>query len=166
MSGEWDRLNISTTDNFDFTGGTGGTGANMPSAGSGSQELRVVRPNIIGDIKGGNRNPTRARTVPGSIPPRWRARPARLRQRLPLLLPEPRHQRLEPRLLQELRSGRGAAGLQLRWEMFNVLNHTQYLTIDNTARFDVAGNQVNASFGEANAARNARLMQGSIRLSF
>src|SRR5438067_13923906 len=30
VSGEWDRLNIATTDNFDFTGGTGGTGANMP----------------------------------------------------------------------------------------------------------------------------------------
>jgi hypothetical protein len=50
--------------------------------------------------------------------------------------------------------------------MFNVLNQTQFATIDNTARFDAAGNQVNASFGEAATARNPRIMQGSIRLSF
>ena len=62
--------------------------------------------------------------------------------------------------------GAGKRRLQLRWEMFNVLNHTQFLTIDNTARFDPAGSQVNASFGEANAARNPRIMQGSVRLSF
>jgi hypothetical protein len=50
--------------------------------------------------------------------------------------------------------------------MYNVLNHTQFSTIDNTARFDAAGNQVNASFGEATAARKSRIMQGSVRFTF
>jgi hypothetical protein len=50
--------------------------------------------------------------------------------------------------------------------MYNVLNHTQFNEIDGTARFDPAGNQVNAAFGEATSARNPRIMQGSIRLSF
>ena len=168
VSGEWDRLNISTTDNFDFTGGTGGTGANMPSAGSGSQELRVVRPNIIGDIKGGNRNPT-----PGAdgswIDPTAVARPARGEygnaSRYSYQNPGINNWNLAFFKNFGL-GGQGRRRLQLRWEMFNVLNHTQYLTIDNTARFDPAGTQVNASFGEANAARNPRIMQGSIRLSF
>ena len=50
--------------------------------------------------------------------------------------------------------------------MYNVLNHIQFATIDDTARFDTAGNQVNAGFGEAIAARKPRIMQGSVRVSF
>ena len=33
-------------------------------------------------------------------------------------------------------------------------------------RFDAAGRQVNANFGKATQARNARIIQGSIRFSF
>jgi hypothetical protein len=56
-----------------------------------------------------------------------------------------------------------------------VLNHTQfgaaygvtgYPGIDNTLRFDATGKQVNANFGKATAARNPRIMQGSVRFSF
>ena len=50
--------------------------------------------------------------------------------------------------------------------MYNVLNHTQFSAIDNTARFDAAGNQVNANFGDATTARNPRIMQASLRFSF
>jgi hypothetical protein len=61
---------------------------------------------------------------------------------------------------------RGRAALQLRWEMYNVFNHPQYLDVDRAARFDAAGNQVNARFGQAISARIPRIMQGSVRLSF
>jgi len=50
-SGDWAPVLITTTDNFDFTGGTGGQGQDV---GNG---LRVVRPNIVGNIIAGNRNP-------------------------------------------------------------------------------------------------------------
>jgi hypothetical protein len=166
VSGEWDRLNITTTDNFDFTGGTGGTGANI--GGGGSQELRVVRPNIVGDLLGGDRNAT-----PGAegswLDPAAVARPGK---------GDPgnasRYSYQNPpidnwNLAFFKNFGLGSNGkrrLQLRWEMYNVLNHTQFATIDNTARFDAAGNQVNASFGEATAARKPRIMQGSIRFTF
>jgi hypothetical protein len=57
--------------------------------------------------------------------------------------------------------------LQLRWEVYNVFNHTNFTTVDNTARFDpTTGVQTNATFGRATAARNPRLMQVSLRFSF
>jgi hypothetical protein len=57
--------------------------------------------------------------------------------------------------------------LQLRWEVYNIFNHTNFTTVDNTARFDPStGAQVNARFGQPTAARNPRLMQVSVRFSF
>ena len=43
---------------------------------------------------------------------------------------------------------------------------TGYPGIDNTLRFDATGKQVNANFGKATAARNPRIMQGSVRFTF
>jgi hypothetical protein len=73
--------------------------------------------------------------------------------------------------------GKRSQRLQLRVEAYNVLNRTQFGSfnlnsgtggqgIDNTLRFDAAGNQINANFGYATQARNARIIQGSVRLSF
>ncbi|MBY0507954.1 MAG: carboxypeptidase regulatory-like domain-containing protein [Bryobacteraceae bacterium] len=56
--------------------------------------------------------------------------------------------------------------LQLRWEMYNAFNHTQFNAVDTTARFDAAGNQVNTRFGEVIGARNPRRMQASLRFRF
>ena len=57
--------------------------------------------------------------------------------------------------------------LQLRWEVYNIFNHTNFSSVDNTARFNPAnGAQTNATFGKATAARNPRLMQVSLRFSF
>jgi outer membrane receptor protein involved in Fe transport len=56
--------------------------------------------------------------------------------------------------------------LQLRWEMYNAFNHTQFLDVDNTARFDASGVQTNARFGQVISTRLPRRMQGSIRLTF
>jgi hypothetical protein len=56
--------------------------------------------------------------------------------------------------------------LQLRWELYNAFNHTQFSGVDTTARFDAQGNQVNANFGRVTAAREPRYMQLSLRLTF
>jgi hypothetical protein len=50
--------------------------------------------------------------------------------------------------------------LQFRWEIYNAFNHTQWSSIDTTARFDASGNQVNTRFGQVNGARPARVIQG------
>jgi len=55
---------------------------------------------------------------------------------------------------------------QLRAEFYNAFNHTQYSGVDATARFDAQGRQVNATFGQVNAARTARRIQLAIRLTF
>jgi hypothetical protein len=56
--------------------------------------------------------------------------------------------------------------LQLRWELYNIFNHTQFSTVDTTASFDAQGNQVNANFGRVTGTREPRLMQLSLRLTF
>ncbi|MCZ2150087.1 MAG: hypothetical protein LC126_20205 [Bryobacterales bacterium] len=56
--------------------------------------------------------------------------------------------------------------LQFRWEMYNAFNHTQFQSVDSTARFDAQGNQVNARFGQVTAAWAARVIQLSLRFSF
>ncbi|MBM3757980.1 MAG: carboxypeptidase regulatory-like domain-containing protein [Acidobacteria bacterium] len=56
--------------------------------------------------------------------------------------------------------------IQFRWEFYNLFNHTQFSDVNNIARFDPAGNQVNTQFGWATAARSERRMQASLRFSF
>jgi hypothetical protein len=56
--------------------------------------------------------------------------------------------------------------LQFRSEFYNAFNHTQFSAFDSSARFDAAGRQVNARFGEFTASRTPRIVQLALRLSF
>ncbi len=56
--------------------------------------------------------------------------------------------------------------LQLRWELYNAFNHTQFSAIDTATRFDAQGRQVNGRFGEFTAARLPRQMQFALRFFF
>jgi hypothetical protein len=56
--------------------------------------------------------------------------------------------------------------LMFRWEIYNVPNHSEASTVNNTARFDTTGAQVNAGFGQVTATRPERRMQGSLRFTF
>ena len=60
----------------------------------------------------------------------------------------------------------GNRRLQLRWEIYNVFNHTQFATVDAVARFDPAGNQVNTRFGQVITTRTPRVMQVAVRFVF
>jgi hypothetical protein len=62
--------------------------------------------------------------------------------------------------------GSGQRRLQLRWEIYNVFNHTQFATVDTAARFDPQGNQVNARFGQVITTRSPRVMQVAVRVVF
>jgi hypothetical protein len=55
---------------------------------------------------------------------------------------------------------------ELRWEAYNAFNHTQYATVNTTARFDPTGAQTNALFGTVITTRTPRIMQGSLRFTF
>jgi hypothetical protein len=56
--------------------------------------------------------------------------------------------------------------LQFRLETYNTLNHTQFTAIDNTARFDASGNQVNQNLGLFTAAAPARRIALGLKLYF
>jgi hypothetical protein len=55
---------------------------------------------------------------------------------------------------------------QFRWEMYNAFNHTQYDGVDNSARFNTAGEQVDGNFGKVTSTRLERRMQMSLRFEF
>jgi hypothetical protein len=161
VSGDWTAVNFTTVDNFDFTGGDGGTGGDI---GGG---VRVVRPDIVGNPNDGDRNATP--DAPGSWL-NWSAfaRPSgrgdygdapRYVFQLPMI------NTWNLAVFKNVPLG-GRRRLQFRWEIFNLLNHTQFDQIDNTARFDAAGSQVNAQFGKATRTRNPRIMQGALRFTF
>ncbi len=56
--------------------------------------------------------------------------------------------------------------LQFRWEFYNLLNNTQFSTMNTVATFNAAGQQTNTQLGQATAARPARIMQVSLRFRF
>jgi hypothetical protein len=56
--------------------------------------------------------------------------------------------------------------IQLRCEMYNAFNHTQFTSLDTSARFDAQGNQVNGNFGSYTAAAAARVLQLALRVNF
>jgi hypothetical protein len=56
--------------------------------------------------------------------------------------------------------------LQLRCELYNALNHTQFSAQDTTARFNAQGGQANPTFGQYTAARAPRQMQLALRFDF
>lgn len=55
---------------------------------------------------------------------------------------------------------------QLRMEAYNVLNHTRFSSVDNTARFNAAGQQINPTLGQYTAAVFPRRLQLAVRLMF
>ena len=56
--------------------------------------------------------------------------------------------------------------VQFRWEFYNLVNHTQFSSMNTTATFNAGGQQTNAALGQATAARPARIMQASLRFRF
>jgi hypothetical protein len=174
-SGDWTPVFMTTVDNFDFTGGTGGNGGD---AGGG---VRVVRPVQVGSpATGGNLRPGEGGAW---VDPAAFARPSGRGDtgnapRYAFRGPGINNWNLS--LFKNFPLGSGHRRLQLRVEAYNLLNHTQFgpapgvtvnsgtggQGVDNTLRFDAAGRQVNANFGKATAARNARIIQGSVRFTF
>jgi carboxypeptidase family protein len=61
---------------------------------------------------------------------------------------------------------RGNQKMQFRWEIYNLLNSTQFNAVNTAAQFDAAGRQTNVNFGKVTSARNERRMQLSLRFVF
>jgi hypothetical protein len=146
-SGVPQGINLSTVDGANITGGGDGSRVNVtcnPELGYGDRTLKrffntscFARP---------------AQGSPGNAPKD--------------VFRGPGITNFDATLFKEIPLGKETRVLQLRWEAYNVFNHTQFLSINNNARFDVNGNQVNGQFGQAISARDPRIMQLSLRLKF
>jgi len=159
VSGDWAIVTMSTTDNFDFTGGDGGNGASLAGGGDG---LRTVRPVVVGTPMLANGNP-----ATGWLNAAAFARPARgtFGNEARNSIQKPGTSNWNLSAFKNFPMG-GSRRLQFRAEAYNVLNHTQFSDIDRNVQFDAAGNQVNAAFGTATAVRQPRTMQMSVRFTF
>ena len=152
VSGDWSGATTSTTDNFDFTGGDGGT-----------------RPDITGNTlcTSGNCDPT-----PGGTGSYFNVSAfSRLSGRGDIGNAPVTFFRLPKIVLSNMSIFKnfqlgGEKRIQFRWEAYNVFNQVNWLTLNTNAQFNPAGEQVNASFGQALTSRRARVMQGAIRFSF
>ena len=152
VSGDWAGASTSTTDNFDFTGGDAGT-----------------RPRISGDVlcSGDDCDPT-----PGNPGSYFNVSAfSRLTGRGDYGNAPRSFYRLPKIILSNISFFKnfgigGGKRIQFRWEMYNVFNQVNWSTINTTAQFNPAGQQVNANFGKATAARDPRIMQGAIRFTF
>ena len=56
--------------------------------------------------------------------------------------------------------------LQIRGELYNTWNHTQFNAVDTSALFSPAGQQVNSRFGALIGANPPRVIQLSMRVTF
>jgi hypothetical protein len=152
VSGDWASAGLSTSDNFDFTGGDVG-----------------ARPNVSGDVRcsSGNCDPTPGGTgsffnIGAFTRPTGRGDIGNA----PLT-----YYRLPKTVLSNMSifknfSVGGTKRIQFRWEAYNVFNQVNWSSLNTTATFNPQGVQTNAAFGQATGARAARVMQGAIRFSF
>jgi hypothetical protein len=146
VSGDWDNIDLATTDSFDFTGG--------------SEGARAV---LTGDprLSRGDRSPDRWFDTSVFARPSGRGDFGN-EGRAVIQLPGINNWNLA--LFKNFPMGH--RNISFRAEAYNVLNTLQFRNIDRGARFDAAGTQVNANFGKANQARNPRIMQASLRFTF
>ena len=145
-------ITLTTTNSADLTGGGDGQRVNLtcnPNLAHGQRNVNqffntscIALPSGLGITAIGNANPSDVFRGPGIA-----NYDATVFKNFPL--------RKESRVL------------QFRWEFYNVMNHTQFTTINTSAVFNpTTGAQTNGLLGHATAARNGRIMQVSLRLRF
>jgi hypothetical protein len=152
VSGDWAGASTSTTDNFDFTGGDGGTRPRItgdPLCTSGNCDVTPGAGGSYFNIAAFSRLTGRGDI--GNAPVTF--------YRLPKIVLS------NMSIFKNFQLG-GGRRIQIRWEAYNVFNQVNWSSINTTAQFNPAGEMVNANFGQATGARDARVMQGAIRFSF
>ncbi len=161
VTGDWAPIILTTTDNFDFTGGDGGNGGDL---GGG---FRIVRPDMTCDPMAQTGSP-----LTGWFDKSCFARPSGRGDygdapRNAVRRPGIKNWNLA--LFKNFQIS-GRKSFQYRLEVYNVLNNVQFADVDRTARFDTTGAQVNANFGTAigisNPTRPPRVIQMSVRFNF
>jgi Carboxypeptidase regulatory-like domain/TonB-dependent Receptor Plug Domain len=152
VSGDWNGVGLSTTDNFNFTGGDVGARPNVNGEATCSSGNCDATPGGTGsyfNLSAFSRPAGRGDT--GNAPVTF--------YRMPKIVLS------NMSVFKNFQLG-GGRRIQFRWEAYNVFNQVNWSQIITTPQFDTAGQIVNANFGQATQARDARVMQGAIRFSF
>ena len=152
VSGDWAGASTSTTDNFDFTGGDGGTRPRISGTAvctSGDCDPTPGSPGNYFNVAAFSRLTGRGDI--GNAP--------RAFYRLPKIVNS------NISAFKNFSIG-GGRRIQFRWEMYNVFNQVNWSAINSNAQFNPEGQQVNANFGKATASRSPRIMQGALRFTF
>ena len=68
--------------------------------------------------------------------------------------------------MKNFRLGKEQRRLQFRFEAYNAFNHTQFSGVDNTARFDATGKQVNNTFGQYTSTFPSRRVQLGLKFYY
>jgi len=63
-------------------------------------------------------------------------------------------------------AGSRRRGLEFRAELYNAFNQVIWMNVNNAARFDTTGAQINAQFGQVTSAANPRIGQLGLRFVF
>ncbi len=156
VSGDWSGVaSPTTTDNFDFTGGDGGTRARI----NGDPSDAVCTSGNCDPTPGGSGSyfnvsafsRLTGRGDVGNAPVTF--------YRLPKIVLS------NMSIFKNFQLG-GGRRIQFRWEAYNIFNQVNWSSLNTTAQFNPQGQQVNAAFGQATGARDARVMQGAIRFTF
>ena len=159
-TGDWAPVNFTTSDNFDFTGGEGGTAGDL---GGG---FRLVRPVLVGDPLAGGGDP-----LTGFFNTAAFGRPARgsFGDSARNVVRKPSVFNTNFAVFKNV-AFTPSRTAQLRVEIYNLFNQVEFQDVDRTARFDAAGNQINPNFGTAigisNPTRPPRVIQLSVRMNF
>jgi hypothetical protein len=152
VSGDWSGVTFTTTDNFDFYGG--GAGGRIVLTGADPRGGANTDPNPDGSGSYLNwaafARPS-GRMDLGNAPQRF--------FRLPWI------KNTDLAVFKNFRLS-GDKRVQFRWEVYNLFDTVNWSAIDTSAIFNPAGEQVDAQFGKATAARDPRIMQASFRFSF
>ncbi len=154
VSGDWSGATTSTTDNFDFTGGDGGT-----------------RPRISGDTHVLERRQLRSDAGRHAAAYFNVSAFSRLTGRGDIGNAPVTFYRLPKIVLSNMSIFKnfqlgGGKRIQFRWEAYNVFNQVNWSALNTNAQFNPAGQQVNASFGQATAVPQRARHAGGDRFSF
>ena len=152
VSGDWSGVNnLTTTDNFDFTGSDIGARVNVsgdPLCTSGNCDVTPGSGGSYFNLSAFSR-PSRGEI--GSAPVTFFRMPKIVLSNMSIF--------------KNFQLG-GGRRLQFRWEAYNVFNQVNWSELNRTPQFNAAGQQVNEAFGQATTARDPRIMQGAIRFTF
>jgi len=157
LSGGPDQITFGTVDGADITGGGDSAKAHLtgnPLAGAAHSWHQWFNTSVV------------QRPTPVTVDPNTGAVTLSNGNAPKVSLFDPGVMNFDTALFKNIPFAEGRVAVQLRAETYNTLNHPEFNGVDTGAKFDINGNQVNATFGQINDSAGPRTMQLALRINF